>query len=87
MFSVDAKKIEVVQSWTSPKNVKKVRSFFVLAGYYRQFIKDFSYIAQLMTYLMKKEKKLEWYDECEQAFMTLKERIAAAMFLLYLSLS
>ncbi|XP_057543812.1 uncharacterized protein LOC130823195 [Amaranthus tricolor] len=31
-----------------------------------------------MTSLMKKEKKFEWTDECEHAFMTLKERLTTA---------
>ena len=33
-----------------------------------------SRIAQPMTSLMKKEKKFEWFDECDQAFVTLQER-------------
>ena len=28
-----------------------------------------------MTLLMKKDKKFEWTEECEQAFTTLKERL------------
>ncbi|XP_057529850.1 uncharacterized protein LOC130808391 [Amaranthus tricolor] len=55
-ISVDPAKVEVVQSWSSPKNVTKVRSFLGLAGYYRRFVKDFSRIAPPMTSLMKKEE-------------------------------
>ncbi|XP_057535375.1 uncharacterized protein LOC130813557 [Amaranthus tricolor] len=77
-ISVDPVKVEAVRSWPSPKNVTEVRSFLGLAGYYRRFVKDFSRIARPMTSLMKKEKKFEWTDECEQAFMTLKERLTTA---------
>ena len=55
-----------------------VRSFLGLAGYYQRFVKDFSRIARPMTSLMKKEKKFEWSDKCEQAFLTLKERLTTA---------
>lgn len=43
--SMDPTKVEAVQSWSSPKNVTKVRSFLGLAGYYRRFVKDLSRIA------------------------------------------
>ena len=77
-ISVDPAKVEAVRSWSSPKNVTEVRSFLGLAGYYRRFVKDFSRIARPMTSLMKKEKKFEWTVACEQAFMTLKERLTTA---------
>ena len=60
---VDPAKIEMVRSWTSPKNVIEVRSFLVLAGYYRRFAKDFLRIARPMASLMKKEKKFAWSDD------------------------
>ena len=71
-------KIEAVCDWVAPENVLEVRSFLVLAGYYRRFVKDFSRIAQPMTSLIKKEKKFEWLEECEKAFQTLKERLTPA---------
>ncbi|XP_057542411.1 uncharacterized mitochondrial protein AtMg00860-like [Amaranthus tricolor] len=77
-ISVDPAKVVAVRSWPSPKNVTEVRSFLGLAGYYRRFVKDFSRIARPMTSLMKKEKKFEWTDECEQPFITLKERLTTA---------
>ena len=43
--SVDPQKIEAVESWKLPKNVSEVRSFLVLAGYYRKFVEGFSRIA------------------------------------------
>ena len=72
---MDPVKIEAVRSWSLPKNVTEVRSFLGLAGYYLNFVKDFSRIARPMTSLMKKEKKFEWSNECEHVFMTLKQRL------------
>ena len=48
--------MEAMRSWSSPKNVIEMRSFLGLAGYYRQFVQDFSRIARPMTYLIKKER-------------------------------
>jgi hypothetical protein len=46
---VDPSKIEAVSKWQSPKSVTEIRSFLGLAGYYRQFIENFSKIAKPMT--------------------------------------
>ena len=60
-----------------------VRSFLGLAGYYQRFVKDFSRIARPMTSLMKKEKKFEWSDKCEQAVVTLKKRLTTTLILTF----
>ena len=49
--SVDPEKVEVLMSWERPKSVFEIRSFLVLAGYYRRFIEDFSQLAAPMTRL------------------------------------
>src|SRR3954463_12198485 len=51
-LSVDPTKIEAVTEWQSPSNVKEVRSFLGLVGYYRKFVEGFSIIARPMTQLL-----------------------------------
>ena len=48
-IKVDPAKIEAVATWTTPTNVKEVRSFLGLAGYYRGFVEEFSVIARPPT--------------------------------------
>ena len=62
---VDPKKIEVVLQWEPPLNVREVRSFLGLAGYYRCFVQDFSLIATPLTRSLRKDVKYEWIDECQ----------------------
>ena len=45
-IEVDRVKIEVIEQLPPPVNVKGIRSFLGHAGFYRQFIKDFSHIAR-----------------------------------------
>jgi hypothetical protein len=54
---VDPEKIEAIREWLVPKNVIEVRSFMVLAGYYKRFIVGLSRIAHPITSLQRKEKK------------------------------
>ena len=79
--SVDPEKIEAVMSWERPKSVFEIRSFLGLAGYYRRFIEDFSWLATPMTKLTRKEVKFEWNDSCERAFQELKWRLTSAPIL------
>jgi hypothetical protein len=64
--------------WKPPTSVHQIRSFLGLAGYYRQFIPDFSKIAKPMTELLKKEVKFYWDDKCEEAFHTLRKLLTTA---------
>jgi hypothetical protein len=75
---VDPSKVTIVTEWEPPKNVREIRSFLGLAGYYRRFIENFSKIAKPMTELHKKEKKFKWTDECETSFQELKKRLVSA---------
>ncbi|GJU63386.1 putative reverse transcriptase domain-containing protein [Tanacetum coccineum] len=61
----DPSKIEAVKKWKAPRTSFEVRSFLGLAGYYRQFIENFSKIAKPLTVLTQKSKTSDWGDEQE----------------------
>jgi hypothetical protein len=71
-ISVDPSKVQEVIDWKPPKSVHQICSFLGLAGYYRQFIPDFSRIAKPMTELLKKVVKFVWREAYEKAFHTLR---------------
>ena len=66
--AVDPEKVETISNWQQPTNVSEIRSFLGLAGYYRRFIEGFSKIARPMTELLKKDKKFNWTESCEEVF-------------------
>nr|AAR06317.1 putative polyprotein [Oryza sativa Japonica Group] len=80
--AVDPANVESVTKWTPPRTVTQVRSFFGLAGYYRQFIEKFSKIAKPMTQLLKKKEKFIWSAECNRSFEELKRRLVSAPVLI-----
>jgi hypothetical protein len=71
--SVDPGKVKDVLNWISPTTVLEIQSFLGLAGYYRQFIKDFSKITKPMMKLLEKNKAFEWTKECQASFEELKK--------------
>ncbi|CAA0835688.1 Uncharacterized mitochondrial protein AtMg00860 [Striga hermonthica] len=68
---VDDRKIEVMVQWPIPKNLKQLRGFLGLTGYYCQFIKGYAEIAAPLTNLLKKNA-FQWSTEDELAFNQLK---------------
>jgi hypothetical protein len=85
--SVDPGKLKDVLNWMPPTTASEIRSFLGLAGYYRQFIKDFSKIAKPMSKLLEKKKAFEWTTECQASFEELRKRLTSAPVLVLLDLT
>nr|GEX92515.1 DNA-directed DNA polymerase [Tanacetum cinerariifolium] len=80
-IEVDKAKIEVISKLPHPTTVKWIRSFLEHAGFYRRFLKDFSKISRPMTHLFEKNAPFFFFDDCVQAFRTLKEKLTEAPIL------
>lgn len=75
--AVDPNKVKSVIQWPVPKNVKGVRGFLGLTGYYIKFIRDYGKVARPLTELTKKDN-FKWGVESQQAFEELKRRLTTA---------
>jgi hypothetical protein len=77
-IAVNPSKVESVLEWEAPKNVKQIRGFLGMVGYYRRFIEGFSKIAGPLTRLLLKNTPFVWSEECEASFQTLKDKLTTA---------
>ena len=71
-------KISSILEAKRPETKKQLRSFLGLAGYYRRFVPNFAAIACPLTEQTRKGKPnlIKWEKEQEQAFQTLKAKLA-----------
>nr|GEU50268.1 reverse transcriptase domain-containing protein [Tanacetum cinerariifolium] len=84
-IEVDKAKVDVISKLPHPTIVKGIRSFLGHAGFYRRFIKDFSKIARPMTRILEKNTLFIFYQECVDAFQTLKRKLTEALILIALT--
>ena len=66
-----------------PKDVKEIKQFLSLTGYYRKFVPRFADISRPLTQCTKKETKFMWTPECQKSFELLKSFLCGEPILKY----
>ena len=64
--------VDRIMDWPLPETGKDLASFLGFTGYYRSFIKEYSFLTAEMNKL-KKDDKVIWTDEVRTKFQRLKE--------------
>ena len=78
-IETDPKKIKDIWEWPRPTTVTDVRQFLGFTNYYHKFIKQYALVANPLNKLIsgenakKKNKKVEWTQECQESFQKLKD--------------
>ena len=81
--AADPQKIEAVRSYSTPTDLKHLRSFLGLASYYRRFIANFAKIANPLHALTRKDAPFLRDSTCQQAFESLKQCLIEALMLAF----
>ena len=72
----DPAKVKAIKEMRPPKDKSEVRSVLGLAGFYRDFIRNFSGITKPLNDLLAKDADFVWAQEQQQAFDQLKGAIS-----------
>ena len=76
-IEVDRAKIQIIEKLPPPTSIKGVRSFLGHAGFYRQFIRDFSKVSKPLSNLLMQGVPLEFNEPCLHAFEFLKKKLTS----------
>ena len=81
----DEENIRKVRNAPRPTTKKELRSFIGLAGFYRDFVPNFSAIAVPLTDLAKKDQpnRIQWKEAQEAAYRALKTQSPASQCYIY----
>jgi len=79
----DRSKIEAIEKLEPPTDVRGIRSFIGMTGYYRRFIVNYAKIAKPLTELTKKNRRFYWTEACQQSFDTLRRALIEAPILAF----
>ncbi|GJT04947.1 reverse transcriptase domain-containing protein, partial [Tanacetum coccineum] len=75
--AIDPNKVIAMQKWHVPNNIKQLRGFLGLSGYYRRFIKGLASLSKPLTQLLKKNA-FYWNVEAQSSFEALKQALMEA---------
>lgn len=67
-ITTDPEKISAIQNWPVPRNLKQVRGFLGLAGWYRRFLQNFSTETFPITEVLSTKRKFQWTADAQVAF-------------------
>lgn len=77
-ITTDPEKVSAIQNWPVPKNLKQVRGFLGLAGWYRRFLQNFSTETFPITEVLSTKKKFKWTEDAQLAFERVKSLLTSA---------
>ncbi|KAJ4758083.1 polyprotein [Rhynchospora pubera] len=75
--TMDQSKVQAISDWPAPANVRALRGFLGLAGYYRRFIQNYGMLAAPLTKLLQKGS-YSWSPEAAEAFAALKSALSGS---------
>lgn len=81
-ITTDPEKVSAILNWPIPNNLKQVRGFLGIAGWYRRFIENFSTEVFPITELLSCKKKFIWTKEAQGAFERIKILLTTAPVLI-----
>lgn len=79
----DLVKLDGVQLWPVPKNLRALHSFLGFLNYYCRFIRGYSALAQPLHALTRKEVNWQWEWDHQDTFDKLKAAMLSAPVLAY----
>jgi len=76
------KKIAMINKLEAPTNIKQLRGFLGMTGYYRRFVPNYGTLSGPLNELLKKDVVWEWTTKRQDVWLELKKRLMAPPILI-----
>lgn len=76
-------RLDNIVQFRKPRNVKQLRSFLGVCGYFRRFLPNFSRLMEPLRELLKKDTRWAWNSMHDEAFSNIKNGFTKAVTLAY----
>ncbi|MCP3901917.1 MAG: hypothetical protein GY707_19595, partial [Desulfobacteraceae bacterium] len=76
-ISAQPAKTEAISQLTPPKNVKELKRFLGMTGYYRSLIQNYSGLAVPLFALTNAKTRWKWSDEAQTAYERLRDALCS----------
>lgn len=80
-LQTDSEKLQAIQKFPRPKNLRQMQSFMGMCNYYRAFQAQYSELTAQLNKVMSKKKPWKWGPEEEEAFNEIKKRFLSCVML------
>jgi hypothetical protein len=81
--SVVPSKAKAVEDWPTPTDLKQLRQFLGLSGFYRHFVDQHDKLAQPLADLLAAKTRFVWSSRQQEAFNALKAALCSAPVLIF----
>ena len=75
-IQMETTKVDSIQTWPAPKNIKDLQKLLGFMGFYQNMIPRYAEWTSSMTDLLQKNKKIEWGPDQESGLAKLKKHFA-----------
>nr|CAH7717818.1 unnamed protein product [Callosobruchus chinensis] len=76
-ITLDDRRVDAIQNFPEPRNIKGLRSFLGFVNYERRFCDHFSHLTNPLLKLLRKNERWHWGHEEREAFAKIKEAFIA----------
>lgn len=80
-ISADSAKIEAIQNFQPPKNLRELQSFLGTCNYYRKFQKNYAHLTSKFENQLKRKNKFIWGKDENQTFNEIKKKFLECVVL------
>lgn len=80
-ITTSPEKVEVIQNFPKPKNIRQLQSFLGVCNYYRKFQKDYSKLMARFKHLLSSKCKWKWGEDDDQTFNLIKNKFLDSIIL------